>query len=115
MKRVTNNAAISTNDQVVQQTRKQARQRRQAMLAAAAAALAGASLSPQAIRAATLTWAGTIADPSSPTYTAAVGTPFTNGQNLYNWDTTTANWTGAATTYTTLSDVVFTDNFAGGT
>src|SRR5438067_32057 len=88
--------------------------RRKVLLTAAAATLAGVTLAPRSVRAATVTWAGTIADPNSATYTSTV-TGLPSGANLYNWDTTTANWTGAASTYTTGNDVVFTDNFAGGT
>jgi autotransporter-associated beta strand protein len=67
--------------------------------------------------AATVTWTGAIADPSSPTYTATaqgVAAGFVSGQNLYNWNNNTANWSGAPT-YTVGDNVIFTDNFAGGT
>src|SRR5215211_5927866 len=82
------------------------------MSAATGAALA--AMTPS--HAATVTWTGAVADPSSGTYTAtsqgqAAG--FVSGQNLYLWNTSAANWSGAAV-YTPGDNVVFTDNFAGG-
>ena len=68
-----------------------------AMTAAAASAIGiSARLSAN-----TLTWTGTTRDPDSPSYTVTAqgGTAgFTNGMNLYLWNTSVANWTsgGAA-------------------
>ncbi|MEO6435117.1 MAG: autotransporter-associated beta strand repeat-containing protein, partial [Tepidisphaeraceae bacterium] len=86
--------------------------RRAALLASA---VAGSMTLVSAASGATVTWAGTIQDPNSGSYTVtAQGTAggLLNG-TVFNWDTTTANWTGAPT-YTALDNAVFTDNFAGG-
>ena len=83
----------------------------------AAVATTVASLFPAAARAANVTWTGAVADPNSATYTAtAQGTAagFVSGQNIYLWNTSAANWSGAPT-YTAGDNVIFTDNFAGGT
>src|SRR5688572_12658306 len=84
----------------------------------AIAAAVGSTIAMSSLaRAATVTWTGAVADPNSATYTAtAQGTAagFVSGQNLYLWNTSAANWSGAAT-YTNGDNVIFTDNFAGGT
>src|SRR5437762_1889669 len=88
--------------------------------AIASAAVTALGLS-STLMAATLTWTGTTRDPNSPLYTLSTqGTSYgalTAGQNLYLWTTNVPNWTsaGSAVNYTVGDDVVFTDNFAGGT
>src|SRR5690348_3815822 len=93
-------------------------QRTRKILAAAAAATVG--LYGAFASASTITWTGTTRDPNSANYTVTpqgASAGFTNGQNLYLWNTSVANWSsgGSATTYAVGDDVVFTDNFSGGT
>src|SRR5436190_13848584 len=79
-----------------------------------AASAASAIMAPA--WAATVTWTGAVADPNSATYSATaqgMAAGFVSGQNLYLWNTSAANWSGAAT-YTPGDNVIFTDNFAGG-
>src|SRR5688572_19950398 len=94
---------------------------RNAKLRCAAIAVASAAgtlaLSSAPVSAATVTWAGTISDPNSANYDLTpqgTAAGFVEDQNLYLWNTSVANWTGAPT-YTVGDNVVFTDNFAGGT
>src|SRR5690349_17385095 len=91
------------------------RNSKSALIVSMAAGAAASFLSARA-NAATVTWTGAVADPNSATYSAtAQGTAagFVTGQNLYLWNTSAANWSGAAT-FTPGDDVIFTDNFAGG-
>jgi fibronectin-binding autotransporter adhesin len=73
----------------------------------------------QSISAKTVTWAGTIADPLSGTYTVNTTTPagryiegFTEGSPVYVWNTSIANWTGG--NYAIGDTVVFQDNTSAG-
>src|SRR5437870_2361671 len=89
--------------------------KRAAILSMAAGAAAVSILSAR-VNAATVTWTGAVADPNSATYSATaqgMAAGFTTGQNLYLWNTSAANWSGAPT-FTAGDNVIFTDNFAGG-
>ena len=101
--------------------------KRTLILASAVVGVAG-YISPAP--AATITWTGTTVDPGSGaatltangacvrlTSTGNATIPLTNGQNLYDWETTVQNWStaGPPVNYTVGGDVVFTDNFGGGT
>jgi fibronectin-binding autotransporter adhesin len=87
--------------------------------AAIAAAAASAIGWTSHTSAATISWTGAIADPSSSDYiVTAQGTSFgfTSGQNLYLWNTSVANWAsgGSPVNYAVGDDVVFTDSTSVG-
>src|SRR5436190_24046954 len=90
------------------------------LLAASAATLSGMLLASSA-PAATLTWTGTVVDPSSgggagsytPSAAYVAATLDTPPANPYRWTNDATNWSGG--TYAPGGNVVFTDNFSGGT
>lgn len=80
---------------------------------AALTVVAGMALS-QAVSAKTVTWLGTVADPSSGSYTVNT-TPagrsianYTNGAPVYIWNTSVANFSGG--NYAVGDEIVFNDN-----
>src|SRR2546421_1911173 len=98
-----------------EQTTMKRTSKRAAIVSMAAGAAAVSILSAR-VNAATVTWTGAVADPNSATYSATaqgMAAGFTTGQNLYLWNTSAANWSGAPT-FTAGDNVIFTDNFAGG-
>ncbi len=94
--------------------------RRRAAFGVFSAAIAGIGIVHPAFGI-TDTWVGSIADTAGPftSTVAGLATPI----NLYKWDTSTANWNnGGSNLFTVVTgtpnvgdDVVFTDNFTGGT
>jgi autotransporter-associated beta strand protein len=92
-------------------------QKQSLMFAALSAAISGLTFLTQA-SAGTATWIGSVIDPGDPVNSI----PSTNG---YAWDATTPNWSNSngsnlyvpADTLNAIAgdDVIFTDNFAGGT
>jgi fibronectin-binding autotransporter adhesin len=92
------------------------RQQRGALAVSAAAAVAVMSAFVTPGKAATVTWTGATPDPNSASYTSSVlnTAPFlapfyVNGQNVYQWNTTVSNWSGAAT-YSVGDNAIFSDN-----
>jgi autotransporter-associated beta strand protein len=88
---------------------------RRGVVGALFAAVAGVGF-VSAASGATDTWTGAISDPLSGPASTYKSTYFNPLMPLYKWDATTANWSnGGTNTYTVGDNVVFTDNFTGGT
>src|SRR5438552_1833283 len=95
--------------------------RKRSALLAVAAMSGVAMMGAGKASAATLTWTGTVVDPSSGggagSYTANPAPSPTMidplPANPYRWTNDATNWSGG--TYAVGTDVVFTDNFTGGT